>query len=174
LDIGGGSIEIITVSNKKISNTSSLPIGAVSLALANSSNLDIPLSPDVQIKTREFVRQMIQTELNCSPAKGFPVIGTGGTLVFLHLILKNMNNLSDNRSLQLPQIEKIAEEICCLSLNERVKRFPSLPYDRADVFPFGLLAIIEIMKLFGANRITHSFHNLRYGMVQDFFRSLDS
>ena len=52
-------------------------------------------------------------------------------------------------------------------LEERINQYPEIPPDRADIFPYGLLTVIEIMKYLGADQITHSFHNLRYGLMYD-------
>ena len=62
LDIGGGSLEIMEVEQKRVSNIKSLPLGAVSVGLANSTNLNLPLTPETQLKTRGFVRKIVQKE----------------------------------------------------------------------------------------------------------------
>lgn len=174
LDIGGGSLEIMEVEQKRVSNIQSLPLGAVSVALANSSNLNLPLTPETQLKTRGFVRRIVQKEFKIYSAKRPHLVGTGGILVFLRLILNNPDGYMKNRSLNLSEIKQLAKEVCSLSLSDRVGRFPKLPSDRADVFPFGLITIIETMEFLGTQSITHSFHNLRYGIVQDFFESIDA
>ena len=174
LDIGGGSLEIMEVEQKRVSNIQSLPLGAVSVALANSSNLHLPLTSETQLKTRSFVREIVQKEFKIYSTKRPHLVGTGGILVFLRLILNDPHGYMENRSFNLSEIKQLAKEVCSLSLSDRVGRFPKLPSDRADVFPFGLLTIIETMEILGTQSITHSFHNLRYGIVQDFFESLDT
>ena len=174
LDIGGGSLEIMEVEQKKVSKIKSLPLGAVSVALANSSNLALPLTPEIQLKTKGFVRKIVQKEFKIYSAQRPNLVGTGGILVFLRLILNNPDASINNRRLNLSEIKQLAKEVCSLSLNDRVDRFPKLPSDRADVFPFGLITIIETMEFLGTQNITHSFHNLRYGIIQDFFESLDA
>jgi exopolyphosphatase / guanosine-5'-triphosphate,3'-diphosphate pyrophosphatase len=174
LDIGGGSLEIMEVEQKRISNIQSLPLGAVTVALTNSSNLNLPLTLETQLKTRGFVRKKIQKVFKNHSAKRPHLVGTGGLLVFVSLILNNPEGYMKNRSLNLSEIKKLAKEVCSLSLSDRVGRFPKLPSDRADVFPFGLITIIETMELLGTQSITHSLHNLRYGIIQEFFESLDA
>ena len=174
LDIGGGSLEIMEVEQKRVCNIQSLPLGAVSVALANSSNLNLPLTPETQLKTRGFVRNIVQKEFKIYSAKRPHLVGTGGILVFLRQILNNPDGYMKNRSLNLSEIKQLAKEVCSLSLSNRVGRFPKLPSDRADVFPFGLITIIETMEFLGAQSITHSFHNLRYGIAQDFFESIEA
>ena len=174
LDIGGGSLEIMEVEQKRVCNIQSLPLGAVSVALANSSNLNLPLTPETQLKTRGFVRNIVQKEFKIYSAKRPHLVGTGGIIVFLRQILNNPDGYMKNRSLNLSEIKQLAKEVCSLSLSDRVGRFPKLPSDRADVFPFGLITIIETMEFLGAQSITHSFHNLRYGIAQDFFESIEA
>ena len=174
LDIGGGSLEIMEVEQKRVSNIKSLPLGAVSVGLANSTNLNLPLTPETQLKTRGFVRKIVQKEFKIHSAQRPHLVGTGGILVFLRLILNNPDGYMENRSINLSEIKQLAKEVCSLSLSDRVDRFPKLPSDRADVFPFGLITIIETMEILGTQSITHSFHNLRYGIVQDFFESIDA
>ena len=170
LDIGGGSLEIMEVEQKRVCNIQSLLLGAVSVGLANSTNLNLPLTPETQLKTRGFVRKIVQKEFKIHSAQRPHLVGTGGILVFLRLILGYM----ENRSINLSEIKQLAKEVCSLSLSDRVGRFPKLPSDRADVFPFGLITIIETMEILGTQSITHSFHNLRYGIIQDFFESIDA
>ena len=95
------------------------------------------------------------------------MVGTGGSLVFLRRIISTINNnkFEDENILEFDSIEKVTQMISVMDVRARITAFPELPEDRADIFPAALFVILEIMKFANCKSITHSFHNLRYGVA---------
>jgi exopolyphosphatase/pppGpp-phosphohydrolase len=59
-----------------------------------------------------------------------------------------------------------------MNLFERISQFNELPRDRADVFPAALIVILELMKFLKLAKLTHSFHNLRYGLADQLLNDI--
>lgn len=173
LDIGGGSVEFIQIKNRTLEEVLSLPIGAVSIARVDPSFNQEIITPENQKKVRTYVREIIAGKLPHFFEDEKQLVGTGGTIVFCRKILQITNNGTDHACIHRSDLESLTQTICGLKVSERVDRFPLLPTDRADVFPYGLLTVLEIMSLLGSQTLTHSFHNLRYGLAKEIFDSLE-
>lgn len=171
LDIGGGSMEFILVNNQKLENVLSLPLGAVQVAKSDPSFAQQPIALKNQEMVRCYIREAIREELPLFRTKHPRLVGTGGTLVFCRKILNLLHKTTKDGSIHKSDIEKLAQTVCALSLQERIDQFPDLPPDRADIFPYGLLTVLEIMNFFEVQEIIHSYHNLRYGLVQEIMES---
>ena len=96
---------------------------------------------------------------------------TGGTIVFLGKILEKEEKILSTGQIEQSCLEEMIEMTCSFSKEQRIKHYPDLPADRADIFPFGLMVVSEIMNFLKASTLTHSYHNLRYGLVQEFLSS---
>ena len=171
LDIGGGSIEVIEVINQKVSQVKSLSLGAVHVALASKEDFSEQIKPVALANSKEYVRDVIGTQLHLLSLKTSYLAASGGTLVFLRKILEAEKVLSADGLINRLQIEEIFEKSSTVTTASRIKLFPNLPTDRADIFPFGLLAIIEIMKFLNMDHLFHSYHNLRYGLIYEMLNS---
>jgi exopolyphosphatase/guanosine-5'-triphosphate,3'-diphosphate pyrophosphatase len=167
MDIGGGSIELIQVQNQQVMEAKSLPIGAVRMAQMNQIDLNHPIKPETQSKMTLFLSQLLNAEIPTLGSSNHQVVVTGGTLVYLRKSLERERSVDSGGVIKLSDIESVSATMSSCPLKERITRFPEIPSDRADIFPFGLLTIKEIMKFIGADQMTHSFHNLRYGLMYD-------
>ena len=174
LDIGGGSVEFIHVKNHKLKEVLSLPIGAVRIARMDPSFSEEIIPPENQKKLRNYIREMILDQLCHFFEEENQLVGTGGTIVFCRNILQRLNNQTDHACIHRRELEFLTQTVCGLKVSDRVDRFPQLPADRADIFPYGLLTLLEIMSLLGSQTLTHSFHNLRYGLAKEIFDSPES
>ena len=172
LDIGGGSVEVIEVVNQQPKQVKSLPIGAIRVAPSNQDKLESKINDIAQRNARKYVHDIVQTELSTFAIDSVRLAATGGTIVFLRKILENKKLLKKSGLIERSNIEQIVKEACSVSTEERILLFPDLPSDRADIFPYGLLAVLEIMKFLRTDQLTHSFHNLRYGLAKAFLDSL--
>ena len=167
MDIGGGSIELIQVQNHQVMEAKSLPIGAVRMAQMNQVDLNDPIKPENQSKMTLFLSQLLNAEIPTLGSSNHQVVVTGGTLVYLRKSLERERSADSGGVIKLSDIESVSATMSRCHLKERITRYPEIPADRADIFPYGLLTIIEIMKFIGADQMIHSFHNLRYGLMYD-------
>ena len=167
IDLGGGSMEIVRVENGNCREMLSLPLGAV--VLSEKFLGDLNKKPEVgNIKDlQSHISSTLSTLCPPSMKKCSRLVGTGGSIIFLRQLLSSSNkvNLNDYSFLIRTEIKKITEEINSLDLVQRISKFKDLPSDRADVFPSALLVILELLEFWKLNGLTHSFHNLRYGIA---------
>jgi exopolyphosphatase/pppGpp-phosphohydrolase len=164
LDLGGGSLELIETTNGETKQAISLPLGAVAIASQSNISLKSPLPQELLFELRTYIEAQLHLQASKFSQSPHPLIGCGGTLVFLRLLLGDSNG-KDSSKICLSDLELIMQKMFSLSLEDRIAGFPRLPADRADVFPFGLLTVACAMKYLGYKRLTHSFHNLRHGLI---------
>ena len=166
LDIGGGSLELIRVQNRQCKAVHSFPIGAARLTKKFIADPTLPYDAAHITEIERFVRATLDsTEPELSPA--LPIlVGCGGTLVYLRKIISNLSP-----QITLDALSSTRTKITSLSLEERICEFPQLPRDRADIFPAGLIALESVLRFLGLNSITHSYHNLRHGLVKRIYQN---
>ena len=61
--------------------------------------------------------------------------------------------------------ESTQEVLFSKDIEQRIFKFPELPADRADIFPAGLLSVECVMNFLGVTQMTHSYYNLRHGLI---------
>ena len=95
--------------------------------------------------------------------------GTGGSIIFLRKLICSYKKVefSAQSKLYISDIKKLSRVMNSLNLVERISKFPELPSDRADVFPAALIIILRLMEFLDLSSLTHSFHNLRYGLADE-------
>jgi len=167
IDIGGGSLEGIKVNNGLCEERFSLALGAVVLAERFFSNITNCLTASEINNLKKEIRSNLQKNGTSVLEPTRTLVGTGGSLVFLRRIISTINNnkFEDENILEFDSIEKVTQMISVMDVRARITAFPELPEDRADIFPAALFVILEIMKFANCKSITHSFHNLRYGVA---------
>jgi exopolyphosphatase/guanosine-5'-triphosphate,3'-diphosphate pyrophosphatase len=167
IDIGGGSLEGIKVINELCDERFSLPLGAVVLAERFFKNITNCLSGSEINNLKKEVHSNLQKNGTSVLESTCNLVGTGGSMVFLRRIISSINNnkFEDENILEFDAIENVTNMISVMDVKTRINSFPELPEDRADIFPAALLVILEIMKIANCKSITHSFHNLRYGVA---------
>lgn len=173
IDLGGGSMEIMKITAGRCQQVLSLPLGAVVLSEDFFGDLSKkPAEIDI-IRLQKYVSSTL--EYNCSELlqNCNYIVGAGGSIVFLRHIISELNQIEQTVESILPElaIKQITEKIISLDLGSRIKEFPHLPRDRADVFPAALLVILELLKFCKLTELTHSFHNLRYGVAEEILKS---
>ena len=171
LDIGGGSTELIEVKDNQVNQVNSLPIGAARVAYSTSDDLHSKISFNHQKKARKYARRILESELQLFSSKHEQLAATGGTIVFLRKILEKEEKILSTGQIERTCLEEMIERTCSISMEQRIKQYPDLPADRADIFPFGLMVVSEIMNFLKASTLAHSYHNLRYGLAQEFLSS---
>ena len=176
IDLGGGSLEIIQVVNGSVQYIESLPLGVVVMAEQFLGDLSKKPTLSCILSLQEHAVNILTNAFFKLPERSFHLVGTGGSVIFLRKIISRLNKVEfiNQSSLSLNDIENIANQVNSLCLSKRISRFNDLPPDRADVFPAALIAIIEIMKFLELSNLTHSFHNLRYGLAQELLSDPDS
>lgn len=175
IDIGGGSLEGIKVNNGLCEEKFSLALGAVVLAERFFNNVTNCLSDSEINNLKKEVHSNLQKNGSSVLESTPSLVGTGGSLIFLRRIIStiNKNKFEDENILEFDDIEKVTQMISVMDVRARITAFPELPEDRADIFPAALFVILEIMKFANCKSITHSLHNLRYGVASKIITNPD-
>ncbi len=168
-DLGGGSMEIIELSKSNITMVESLPLGAVTMTNKFISNPKLKLDEDEASSISQYISQSLRE--NITRKKPCEIlIGTGGSVFYLrklHEFFYPSITANTNHAFTLERsfIEDLTKTICSLDILQRHKKFHFLPEDRLDIIPSALITILEVMNFMKINELTHSFHNLRFGIA---------
>ena len=176
IDLGGGSLEIMRIRNGACEGVKSLPLGAVVLAEEFLGSLaDKPVQQD-RIRLQNYVSTTLANSCTALLQDCSHLVGSGGSIVFLRKLISSMNQIDFKQQSKLTEdsIKVISRKMNGLDLASRCKQFPFLPADRADVFPSAILVILELLKFCQLTSITHSFHNLRYGVAENIISSVST
>lgn len=168
-DLGGASIEISLVKNKKQLHSVSIPIGAVSLTEKFKSS---GLLSAAEIKhIRSYIKSKLQS-IPWLPKSPIPVIGIGGTIRNLAKIhqrysgypLSKLHNYKVSSQGLLSVIHMILK-----SSPEERRKIPGLSAERGDIINAGALIVREILTLTKAESLTISGCGLREGLFYHWY-----
>ena len=168
-DLGGASVEISLVKNKKRIHSISIPIGAVTLTEMFQSSSEVNQN---KIETIQRFIQNVLSKVEWFPSEPLPVIGIGGTVRNLAKIHQRAVNYP------LPKlhnyrftVEDVFEEVRMItgkSYEERQK-ISGLSSERADIIIAGALVIQEILRKAKASYLTISGCGLREGLFFHYY-----
>jgi exopolyphosphatase/guanosine-5'-triphosphate,3'-diphosphate pyrophosphatase len=166
VDIGGGSVEIVSAVGSHIEEIASLELGAVFLTEKFLAKDPIP------DKDFERLRKHIRRELG--QARGemeSPVlylIGSGGTMTSIGSMVMAMRM---ERYDSVHGYEVLHSEVMhLLAMLQRMtckerRATPGLSPERADIIVAGVAVVAELMRLFGSNVLKVNERGIREGLI---------
>lgn len=171
IDIGGGSIEIIEMDNKKPVNKVSLPFGSIDLCTA--FQLDDIVDQKKESKLFDYINSELKKLDWLKKANNKPVIGVGG-------IARNIGKISRRKSnypidlvhcypLDLDEIIGIYNGAKKLDAKNR-KGIKGLSSNRTDIFVGACATIIALMKHIQSEEMLISGSGLREGLIYDYLQ----
>lgn len=170
VDIGGGSVELVRVRDRRPHESVMLPAGAVRLTEAFLRK-DPPRTTDIQTLTR-YIEYMLRDLSWLSAKRGDVFIGTGGTIRTLAKIDQRLRDYPLGRVhgyvLTQARLEVLVEKLSKLPVRKR-RKFPGLASDRADVILAGALVLLHVMERSGHSELTVSGQGLREGIFYEHF-----
>ncbi len=167
IDLGGGSVEILLVSNGEIASTESFDMGSVRLLTKLEEEIEKParfhhlIQEYVDAVKRRIKRLIGNHKLDLC-------IGTGGNLECLgdlrsEIFEKNKEEISSN------ELETIVQKLQGMSFEERMRVF-NIKADRADViFPASII-VQKILKITGLKEVKIPRVGLKDGILLDVVR----
>jgi exopolyphosphatase / guanosine-5'-triphosphate,3'-diphosphate pyrophosphatase len=166
VDIGGGSVEIVSAVGSHIEEITSLELGAVFLTEKFLAKDPIP------DKDFERLRKHIRRELGQAlGAREIPIqylIGSGGTMTSIGSMVMAMRT---ERYDSVQGYEVLHSEVMHLlamlqrkTCKER-RAIPGLSPDRADIIVAGVAVVAEMMRLFGTNVLKVNERGIREGLL---------
>ena len=166
MDIGGGSTELVLIQNREKKAGVSLPFGAVDLA--EKFNLtDKPKKSDLE-KLHVFLEGAFSQYPLLAEAKGYPVIGVGGTIRNMGRIHRRMTDypleIAQNYRMSRKDVKTVCEKTAAMDYQER-KNIKGLSKARADIFIGASQAVMEIMGAIDSDQLIISKAGLRDGLL---------
>ncbi|MFW5790188.1 MAG: exopolyphosphatase [Bacillota bacterium] len=167
MDVGGGSIELVLMEDKKIKESTSLPFGA--LTVTEEFNLFDENNSDEKLK-KFFYEEFSKLDW-LQDIKDKPLLGVGGTIRNIAKIWQNKSNYSleilHYYKMKTKNVNEVYKEVSAKNIEER-KEISGLSNKRADIF-IGASAIVNYMLEFtGINELVISGKGIREGLVYDF------
>jgi exopolyphosphatase/guanosine-5'-triphosphate,3'-diphosphate pyrophosphatase len=169
-DLGGGSLECLAFRDRRIRQSTSLPLGCVRLTEQFAADSASPFGPEAAAAVAGHVRATLAPDRFAFdlPADA-GAIGTGGTMTTIRAILAARTGRAFDAIEPLvaaDQLRALLGELGPLTLAER-RRIPGLPSARADVFPAGVATFLAVAEIGGVRAFRHSFYNLRFGLAAE-------
>lgn len=161
LDIGGGSLEVMRVSDRMLSHVQSVPLGAI-YARERYLSSDPPSGKELR-ELRKAVRHLLKI------ADKHPVLfASGGAVRNLARIVRIQRSYPLRRlhglDIQRRQVHRLAQQLARASTEER-RRMAGVGSTRADTLHAAAVVIDEVMDLTGAESLTVAGQGLREGLV---------
>jgi exopolyphosphatase/guanosine-5'-triphosphate,3'-diphosphate pyrophosphatase len=166
IDIGGGSIEMVWMDNRKIKHSHSFNFGAVTLA--SMFNLTDEVKESSIKALKEYLIKAFKS-IDWLEEKNFNLlIGVGGTLRNIAKIDKRQKDYSFDRihnyEMTVKSVENVFDQVKDLSLKER-KNVSGLSKKRADIFIGANGFVLYLMEYLGINQLTLSGKGIREGLL---------
>lgn len=173
-DLGGGSMECLSFSDRKIVQAVSLPLGCVRLTERFVSDPQAPVVPQEQQAIIDVTREtLMQGGFRFGLPPHAAAVGTGGTMTTARAILAARRGRSMDNSdaiMTLGELRELLAHVGRRNLEDR-RRIPAMPASRADVLPTALATVIAIAEIGGLESYRNSFYNLRWGVADELLGS---
>jgi exopolyphosphatase/guanosine-5'-triphosphate,3'-diphosphate pyrophosphatase len=166
VDIGGGSMEIVTACGNHVEKFYSFDLGAV--VMTDRFLKSDPIDEDELQKLQRHIRGSLKRTLTGTRVSVDSLIGSGGTLTAIGCMTMQMRK--DNY-VSIHGYEVLRSEVVHLlamlirkDLKGR-RTIPGLNQDRADIIVAGVVVIDELMRFLDANRIMVNERGIREGLL---------
>ncbi len=166
IDIGGGSVEIMSAVANHVESSFSLELGAV--RMTDRFMKTDPVQPSEIEKLRRFVRSELKLSFPEERLTAQTFIGSGGTITTLANMVMSMRKHSFSSSHGYEVLRSEIVHLLAMLARKDVKslrNIPGLNPDRADIIVAGLVVIDEVMKFFGANMLLVNERGIREGLI---------
>ncbi len=148
-DIGGGSVQIMRIEERRLDRAGSWPLGAVRMTERFG---------DDSRALREHVRSVLGAEAWIEADDPARAAGIGGTI-------RNLTAAARKRGLSLTRdaLGELSDELAGMPASER-GRVPGIKSDRGDVILAGALVLAELMDRCGVDAVETTRAGLREGI----------
>lgn len=166
IDIGGGSVEIVTAYGNHVEEFYSLELGAV--VMTDRFLKSDPIAENELRKLQRHIRESLKRTFTGKKFSVESFIGSGGTLTALGCMAMQMRK--DNY-VSIHGYEVLRSEVVHLlamlthkDLKGR-RTIAGLNQDRADIIVAGVVLVDELMRFFEANRVLVNERGIREGLL---------
>ncbi len=177
IDVGGGSAEISHVRRGRFRRGETTPLGAVRLTEMFLSAGET-VEPDAVARTEAHIAEQFRQLPWMALDSDKDFVGIGGTVRALARMDREARAyafaLTNGYILERDRLAAMTARLGELPVSERVRAFPGLQTDRADIILAGALVVLGAMRAVGAHRLTVCGHGLREGLFfKEFLRPQD-
>ena len=166
IDIGGGSVEIVSAVGSHIEEITSLELGAVFLTEKFLAKDPIP-DKDFE-RLRKHIRRGLGQALE---EREFPVqylIGSGGTMTSIGSMVMAMRkeryDSVQGYEVLHSEVEHLLAMLQRMTCKDR-REVAGLSPDRADIIVAGVAVVSELMRQYGANVLKINERGIREGLI---------
>jgi exopolyphosphatase/guanosine-5'-triphosphate,3'-diphosphate pyrophosphatase len=158
-DLGGGSLDMVTIEDGKPGTAISLPFGPLRLMDVADDNLK---------KARNIVGDELE-KAKLGNLKGKALYAVGGiwrALARLDMDYENYPlHVLHHYTIPSSHALKLCRVVSGLS-KKSLERMPSVPKRRAEALPYGALVLEQMIQAFGLKEVVVSSYGLREGLLQ--------
>lgn len=166
VDIGGGSVEVVTALANHIEEIYSLELGAV--VLTERFITTDPIRRGEYQQLRRHIRKTLKATFAAGDIPVQCLIGSGGTMTSIAAMVMAMRKEGygsiHGYELLRSEVVHILAMLLRKDLKER-KSIPGLNPDRADIIVAGVTVVDELMELFQANLLKINERGIREGLI---------
>jgi exopolyphosphatase/guanosine-5'-triphosphate,3'-diphosphate pyrophosphatase len=168
IDIGGGSLEIVTALGNHVEEFYSLELGAV--AMTERFLRSDPVADDDLAKFFKHVRASLKGAFDGEQVKVQVLVASGGTITSIASMIMAMRreryDTAHGYEVLRSDIVHLLAMLQRKDLKAR-KEIPGLNPDRADIIVAGVAVISELMRFFDANILRVNERGIREGLILD-------
>ncbi len=166
VDIGGGSVEIVTAYGNHVEEFYSLNLGAV--VMTDRFLKSDPTTEDELRKLQRHIRESLKRTFTGKRISVDSFIGSGGTMTAIGCMAMQMrkDNYVSIHGSEVLRAE-VVHLLAMLSHKDVKGRrtIPGLNQDRADIIVAGVVLVDELMRFFDANRVLVNERGIREGLL---------
>jgi exopolyphosphatase/guanosine-5'-triphosphate,3'-diphosphate pyrophosphatase len=159
-DLGGGSLDMVTVGEGRTGKAETLPYGPLRLMDISDGNL---------AKARSFVAKGLSKCAIAGAIKGRTLYAVGGIWRALARVDMDEQNyplqVLHQYKIPAPRALKLCKIVSTLS-RKSLDRMKSVPKRRAEALPYGALVLEQMINVFGLKEVEVSAFGLREGLLQ--------
>jgi exopolyphosphatase/guanosine-5'-triphosphate,3'-diphosphate pyrophosphatase len=166
IDIGGGSVEIMSAVANHVESCVSLELGAV--RMTDKFIGSDPVKEAELTKLKRHVRSELKAVFGDNRPSVQTFIGSGGTITTLASMVMSMRKQAYTTSHGYEVLRSEVVHLLAMLVRKDIKSLRSVPGlnpDRADIIIAGLVVIDELMRYFGANMMLVNERGIREGLI---------
>ena len=162
MDIGGGSTEIILVSERRLKNFESIPVGSRSI----TESFLTPETPEKILNTENIIKETFEKFDWLPQYREIPIVGLGGCLRACGKALSFEKNVEfkNGVSFSASEIIELYNKIKLLSVDER-KEIEGIGQSRGDIILGGLMPFKAVSEKITATDLIVSDSGVRDGIL---------
>ena len=142
----------------------SLPVGAVNVTRRFINNPQKALTVAELSFLDNFFDMVMENAFGASVPSFKTLVGAGGAVVAARFAKKALGLGGEENVISFDQMHILLDAVCFCDSDVRESKY-AVSKGRTDIVPAAFACIYALMRKLGAPSLTHTFCNLRYGLV---------